>query len=93
MEQTGNFYYDADKVFDSNKEAEERQYFKKAAILVNKWIQILQQQQPRPEQPTSPTITLSTPSMTATGDAKAWKLGGQLSPSERKQVTDVLNLQ
>ena len=31
--------------------------------------------------------------MTATGDAKAWKLGGQPSPSERKQMTNLLDLQ
>ena len=31
--------------------------------------------------------------MTTTGDAKAWKLGGQLLPSERKQMTNLLDLQ
>ena len=41
-EQTGNFYYDTNKLFDSNKEAEERQHLKKAATLVNEWIQHLQ---------------------------------------------------
>ena len=43
VEQTGNFYYDADEISDYNKEAEERQHLKKAAILVNEWIQLLQQ--------------------------------------------------
>ena len=71
VEQTGNFYYDADKIFDSNKEAQERQHLKKAATLVNEWIQLLQKQQPRPHQPASPTFTVSAPSMTAAGDATA----------------------
>ena len=93
VEQTGNFYYDADEISDYNKEAKERQHLKQSAILVNEWIQLLQQQQPRPQQLASPSFTVSTPSMTATGDAKAWKLGGQLSPSERKQMTDLLDLQ
>ena len=83
-EQTGNFYYDTNKLFDSNKEAKERQHLKKAATLVNEWIQHLQQQQPRPQQPASPAFSVSTPSMTIAGNIKAWKLGGQLSPCERK---------
>ena len=43
VEQTGNFYSDADDILDYNKEAEERQHLKKSAILVNEWIQLLQQ--------------------------------------------------
>ena len=93
MDQTGNFYYDGDEIQDYNKEAEERQHLKKAAILVNEWIQLLQQQPTRPQRPASPSFTVSTPSMTAAGDAKAWKLGGQLYPSERKQMTALLDLQ
>ena len=76
VDQTGSFYYDGDEIQDYNKEAKERQHLKKAAILVNEWIQLLQQQLTRPQQQASPSFTVSTPSMTTTGDAKAWKLGG-----------------
>ena len=86
MDHTSNFYYDGDEIQDYNKGAEERQHLKKAAILVNEWIQLLHQQPTRSQRPASPLFTVSTPSMTAAGDAKAWKLGGQLSPLERHWI-------
>ena len=43
VEQTGNFYYDADEISDYNKETEERRHLKKSTILVNEWIHLLQQ--------------------------------------------------
>ena len=51
MDQTSNFYYDGDEIQDYNKEAKERQHLKNAAIIVNEWIQHLQQQPTRPSRP------------------------------------------
>ena len=65
---------------ESQLEAGERQHLKEAAILVYELIQLLEQQPTRPQRPASPSFTVSTPSMTATGDAK-----GRLEENSRNK--------
>jgi hypothetical protein len=84
------FYYDPEKLQHYDTGPEERLHLHKAALMVEDWIKLLAEQQQAKGQPLKDALPDQMPMMAAAAPEDAWKLGGQLSKEEKRQMVNFL---